>query len=80
MKSPVVIWLLCDGKPGHENQSLGLADALARRVSCEVLRISLAGKRGLIHRVKSALAASVGFPKPDLIIGAGHATHFALLW
>ena len=80
LKSPVVIWLLCDGKPGHENQSLGLADALARQVPCEIHRISLAGKRGLIHRVKSALAASVGFPKPDLIIGAGHATHFALLW
>jgi len=80
LKNPLILWLLCDGKPGHENQSLGLADALARQVPCEVHRISLAGKRGLIRRVKSALAASGNFPKPDLIIAAGHATHPALFW
>ncbi len=80
MKPPLVIWLLCDGKPGHENQSLGLADALARQVPCEVRRISLAGKCGPIRRVKSALAESGNFPKPDLIIAAGHATHPALIW
>ncbi|MEO8614027.1 MAG: mitochondrial fission ELM1 family protein [Luteolibacter sp.] len=80
MKTPLIIWLLCDGKPGHENQSLGLADALARQVACEVHRISLADEHGLFQRVKSALAASKNFPNPNLIIGAGHATHFALLW
>ena len=80
MKTPLVIWLLCDGKPGHENQSLGLADALARQVACDVYRINLAGRHGLFQRVKSALTASEDFPKPDLILGVGHATHFALLW
>ncbi len=79
MKTPLVIWLLCDGKPGHENQSLGLADALGRLVACEVHRIPLADRLGLFQRVKCALANSENFPKPDLIIGAGHATHFALL-
>jgi mitochondrial fission protein ELM1 len=74
------IWLIGDGKPGHENQSLGLADAIARRVPCAVHRISIAGKRGLFNRVRSAVQASAGLPKPDLIIAAGHATHFALLW
>ncbi|MES2921506.1 MAG: ELM1/GtrOC1 family putative glycosyltransferase [Verrucomicrobiota bacterium] len=74
------IWLIGDGKPGHENQSLGLADAIARRVPCAVHRISIAGKRGLLNRVRTALRASAGLPKPDLIIAAGHATHFALLW
>ncbi|MEO5715874.1 MAG: mitochondrial fission ELM1 family protein [Luteolibacter sp.] len=80
MTPPLVIWLLCDGKPGHENQSLGLADALARRVPCDVHRISLTGKHGLIRRLKSALADSENFPKPDLIIATGHATHPALIW
>lgn len=74
------IWLIGDGKPGHENQSLGLADAIARRVPCAVHRISIAGKRGLLNRVRAAFQASGGLPKPDLIIAAGHATHFALLW
>jgi hypothetical protein len=81
MKPTLILWLIGDGKPGHENQSLGLADALARRLPCEVHRISLAGVGGLMKRVKTALAASEDFPnKPDFIIGAGHATHFALWW
>lgn len=78
-KSPI-IWLLGDGKLGHENQSLGLTDAIARRLPCEVHRISLAGKRGLFHRVQAANRATKGFPKPDLIIAAGHSTHLALLF
>ena len=77
---PLTIWLIGDGKPGHENQSLGLADALARLLPCAVHWISIAGKRGLITRVRAASQACAGFPKPDLIIAAGHATHLALLW
>ncbi len=76
----LTLWLLGDGKPGHENQSLGLAEALARRGPCEVHRISVAGKRGLITRLKAAIQASAGLPKPDFIISAGHATHLPLLW
>lgn len=80
MKPSLTLWILGDGKPGHENQSLGLAEAIGRRVPVEIHRISLAGKRGLIGRVRAALAASAGFPKPDLILAAGHATHPALWW
>ena len=76
----LTVWLIGDGKPGHENQSLGLADALARRVACEVHQISLAGARGIVGRIKTAVRTSDGLPRPDLIIAAGHATHFALLW
>lgn len=77
---PLILWLLGDGKPGHENQSLGLAEALSRRETCEVHRISIAGKRGPISRVRAAIQASTGLPKPDLVIAAGHTTHLALLW
>ncbi len=79
MKHPLTIWLVLDGKPGHENQSLGLAESIGRRMPCEVHRISLAGIRGLFGRLRAATAASMDFPKPDFVIGAGHATHFALL-
>ena len=80
MTQALTIWLICDGKPGHENQSLGLAEALQRRSACDIHRVSIAGTRGLVGRVCAALAASAGFPKPDLILAAGHATHPALLW
>ena len=76
----LTLWLIGDGKPGHENQSLGLAEAVQRLVPCEIHRISIAGKGGIFGIIRSALMQSVGLPRPDFIIGAGHATHFALLY
>jgi len=73
VKQPLTIWILGDGKPGHENQSLGLAEAIARRTECEIHGIS---SRPLRH----ALASARKLPKPDLIIAAGHSTHVLLCW
>ncbi len=80
MKPPFVLWLICDGKPGHENQSLGLAEAIGRRVTCATHRIPLAGKRGVFKRIRAASEAAGVLPRPDLILAAGHATHLPLLW
>ena len=80
MTRALTIWLLCDGKPGHENQSLGLAEAIGRHTPCAIHRIPLAGHRGLLAKVRAANQASQALPKPDLILAAGHATHPALLW
>lgn len=52
---------------------------MARRVPCEIHRISIAGQRGMIRRVQVAVKAGELLPKPDFVIGAGHATHLALL-
>jgi mitochondrial fission protein ELM1 len=79
-KDPLTLWLIGDGKPGHENQSLGLAEAIQRRVACEIHRISIVGKGGFFGRICAALAAGTKLPKPDFIIAAGHATHLPLLW
>jgi mitochondrial fission protein ELM1 len=75
----LTLWLIGDGKPGHENQSLGLAEAMQRLVACDIHRISIAGKGGIFGRIRSALARGTNLPSPDIIIGAGHATHPALL-
>lgn len=45
-----------------------------------VHRISIAGVRGFFPRIRTAIRASGGLPKPDLIIAAGHSTHPSLLW
>lgn len=83
---PLVIWRLMDGKPGHENQTLGLVRAMER----------LAAERGLpaplcIDMPLGNYAYSLwdwlfkrfrpGFlkPRPDFIIGAGHRTHWPML-
>ncbi len=76
---PLVVWIVSDGKPGHVNQSLGLAEALARATPVEThtlpaLRPWRAWLAWLLRRpVGRAL------PAPDLVVGAGHATHPTLL-
>jgi mitochondrial fission protein ELM1 len=80
LNHPLTIWVITDGKPGHQNQSLGLAEALARRVPCQIHPVSLTENGGLVRRFFTAVKTSRSLPAPDLVIGAGHATHAALLW
>ena len=75
----LTLWLIGDGKPGHENQSLGLAEAMQGHVACDIHRISIAGKGSIVGRIRAAFAQSAALPSPDFIIAAGHATHPALL-
>ena len=74
-----VIWLFVDGKPGHQNQSEGLVLALKSYIQVKVVRLpylpfwkTLIGK--LFHKNHVLNLVS----KPDLVIGAGHATHASL--
>ncbi len=73
MRQPLMLWILGDGKPGHENQSLGLAEAIGRVVTCDVRRIPAESWRG-------ACRMAAEQPRPDAILAAGHATHRLLWW
>jgi mitochondrial fission protein ELM1 len=77
--SPLEIHVLSDGKPGHENQSYGLAEAIGRRRPVTTSKIHLGGLGGPLARLKQAFKESGDLPKPRLLIGAGHAVHPALL-
>jgi mitochondrial fission protein ELM1 len=77
--TPLEIHIVSDGKPGHENQSFGLAEAIGRHRPVSISRISLGTSGGPISRLRTAWRESDGVPAPRLIIGAGHATHIALL-
>ena len=79
MNSPFDIWQLADGKPGHENQSLGLIEAIGRRLPVSVHRIDLSEVKGPIARLKSGFRQTHGLGTPGLIVGAGHATHVAMI-
>jgi mitochondrial fission protein ELM1 len=68
---------LFDGKPGHENQVMGLVNALGNLISLnpyffEVKTSVLAWMLGQFPRGRS-------LPDPDLLIGAGHGTHIPLM-
>lgn len=75
-----IVWRLIDQKPGHQNQSAGLSNALERIASTECFDISVKGRwQHLVELLMGSFPLGGGLPPPDLIIGAGHATHFALL-
>lgn len=76
-----VIWVISDGKPGHVNQSMGLAEALLRANvgsgSIEILPALPWWRASLAWLLKRSLYQTL--PAPDLIVGAGHATHLSML-
>lgn len=70
-----IIRVLSDGRPGHENQSMGLAEALARRTGAEIVKVGWPAGTGLLKRIRMASDAGAG---TQLLIGAGHGTHVPL--
>ncbi len=75
-----VIWCVMDGKPGHQNQSLGLAEAIGRQQSVQICEIPLQPPmRGWRALLPGAVASFRSLPKPDLILGAGHGTHLPVI-
>lgn len=77
---PLILWRLLDGKPGHEKQTLGLANALACQADCRRIDLPAPTRRAsLASWLAGRFPAGDGQPAPDLILAAGHATHLAAL-
>lgn len=75
-----VVWRFVDGKPGHENQSRGLIQALADRIALDVHDIRSPGRpAALLDWIRGGFPPGAGLPSPDLLIGAGHGTHLPML-
>ncbi|MDX1696899.1 MAG: mitochondrial fission ELM1 family protein [Thiohalobacterales bacterium] len=76
----MVVWRFTDGKAGHENQTAGLLQALGERTpvvthdvpadACRSPFFAFLGRR---------MPCVADLPAPDLIVGAGHATHLPML-
>ncbi len=78
--TPLVIWRFRDGKPGHENQSAGLVQALAELFPLEVHELAAESRLAALgHWLGRRFPAGTGLPDPQFIIGAGHATHLPML-
>ena len=75
---PRQIRILSDGRPGHENQSVGLAEALKRRTGAEVELLRFDPADSLRQRFALATRPSASGTPPDLLIAAGHRTHLPL--
>ncbi|MFV1922581.1 MAG: mitochondrial fission ELM1 family protein [Methylotenera sp.] len=76
----LIIWRLVDGKAGHESQSLGLVKALAKQAPCHYIDIEVSNwLEAFVSYLMGTWGLGAGLPLPDLIIGAGHATHLHML-
>lgn len=71
-----LIRVISEGRPGHENQSTGLAEALARRTGAQVEVIRIPATWNLFTRRRAALELKSA--APQLVIGAGHKVHLPL--
>jgi mitochondrial fission protein ELM1 len=80
-ETPILhIWRFTDGKPGHQNQSLGLVQALQKRIKCDVREWTIAATFLERWRWRKNWNVEVQvLAKPQLIIGAGHRTHAMVL-
>ena len=77
--TPLVVWIISDGKPGHLNQSRGMAEALARILPTDIRIIPAVSRGQAVWRLLPKRWPTADLPHPDLIVGAGHATHLSLL-
>lgn len=71
-----LIRVISEGRPGHENQSVGLAEALARRTGAEIEVIRIPATWNLFTRRRIALELKSA--ASQLVIGTGHKTHLPL--
>jgi uncharacterized protein len=74
-----LIRILSDGRPGHFNQSYGLAEALQRRTGARIECVTLDLQSGFLSRLQRARAGAEEHAMPELIIAAGHRTHGPLI-
>lgn len=95
-KAHKLVWVISDDIPGHFNQSKGILLALEQLYTLQVEWVSVKLKSGayrsilsaLLNRFKLPLALFPVFYKamlpsgqtPDLVVGAGGRTSFAVAW
>lgn len=76
-ESGAVIAVVSDGKPGHVNQSLGLAEAILRlRPNMRIEKVPALSRVGAIAKLISAKRPPTHY---QLAIAAGHGTHLTAL-
>jgi len=75
-----IVWRFSDGKAGHDAQSQGLLRALQERVTVSAHNIPVKQSGGGFRPwLSGSFRYGARFPAPDLLLGAGHATHWSLL-
>ena len=76
----IVVWRFMDGKPGHEKQTAGIIHHLKQCIDVKLFSLNCSsGLSNLIEILFKKKNAGTSLPKPDILLGAGHATHLEIL-
>ncbi len=76
----LILWRFTDGRPGHDRQTLGLVTALQEQGDFTVHELPVrSGARAFRWWLGCHYPPGKALPAPDLLLGAGHATHPHLL-
>ena len=76
----MIIWRFTDGKRGHENQTRGLVRALTQLIATDTHDIAVVtGLRGSVNAFLGGSSRTSSLPDPQILLGAGHATHLPML-
>jgi len=82
-KRPLSIWFMHDLKPGHIHQLQGLEERIASYCEINASWIDTNANKftwiDILLKNKTSINA-LELPSPDIVIGAGHMTHKALLF
>ena len=74
------IWLILDGKRGHEKQIEDLAFCINKKIESNIIKIEKSSFfKVILNFLRIGNDACKNLPNPDLIIAAGHRTHFDAL-
>lgn len=75
-----IIWQIKDGKRGHENQTLGLIQALCKYQKFEIIEFNVREQgASWLHYCFGLCPSFKNLKRPDLILGAGSQTHATIL-
>ena len=75
-----MIWRFSDGKAGHDAQSRGLSQALGEQTGVSEFSLDVSAHRaGIGAWLRHRYQPGASLPRPDLLIGAGHGSHWPML-
>lgn len=73
------VWCLMDGKTGHQNQVMGLAESLEQHTAVEIRHVDISRRFKRATTLYADPESLAGSPiQPTLVIGAGHRSHAPL--
>jgi uncharacterized protein len=73
------IWIFHDARPGHLNQLKGLVNRMLAHEKCECHWFNVAQHKLKLRNLFYLPGFYKPYPKPDMILGAGHQTHTSIL-